>query len=70
MQVRIGTNWISAVLTLGSTRAGMIWPKAGVLLMAVSILVLLAGVRIEGWKVRTQRVDRKRLWQVIICAEL
>jgi hypothetical protein len=65
MQVRIGTNWISAALALGSTRAAMISPKAGLLLVAVGVLVLLVGVRIEGWKVSTHWVDRKRLWQVI-----
>jgi hypothetical protein len=65
MQVRIGTNWISAALTLGSMGAGMIWPKAGALLMTAGMLVLLAGVRFEDWKVSTQWVDRKRLWQVI-----
>jgi hypothetical protein len=65
MEVRIGTNRISAALTLGSTRADMIWPKAGLLLMAVGVLVLLAGVRIDSWKVSTHRADRKRLWQVI-----
>jgi hypothetical protein len=65
MQVRIGTNWISAALTLGSARAGVIWPTACVLLIAVGVLVLVAGVRIEGWKVSTHWVDRKRLWQVI-----
>jgi hypothetical protein len=37
-----GANRISAALTLGSTRADMIWPKAGLLLMAVGVLVLLA----------------------------
>jgi hypothetical protein len=64
MQVQIGTNWISAALTLGSG-AGVIWPIACVLLFAVGVLVLVAGVRIEGWKVRALWVDRKRLWQVI-----
>ena len=65
MQVRIGTNWISAALTLGSVWSGVIWPQAGVLLLALGVLVLVAGVRIEGWKVNTHWVDRKRLWQVI-----
>ena len=43
----------------------MIWSKACVLLIAVGVLVLVAGVRIEGWKVSTHWVDRKRLWRVI-----
>jgi hypothetical protein len=65
MQARIGTNWISAALTLGSAKAGVIWPKACVLLIAVGVLLLVAGVRIEGWKVSAHWVDRKWLWRVI-----
>jgi hypothetical protein len=66
MQASIGPDWVAAALTLTSTAVALIWPNAGVMLMAAGALVLLAGIRVDGWKVSTHRVDRKRLWQVIV----
>jgi len=66
MAIRIGPNWISAALTLFSGGVAVYWPQAGILLMVAGGLVLLAGVRIEGWKFSLHWVDRKRGGQVFI----
>jgi len=50
MQIRIGPNWISAALTLIAGGVALNWPSAGTLLMIAGALVLLAGVRIDGWR--------------------
>jgi hypothetical protein len=52
MPIKIGPNWISAALTLASGGVAMNWPGAGTLLMIAGALVLLAGVRIDGWHIR------------------
>jgi hypothetical protein len=65
VQLRIGPNWISATLTLGSAGIAMHWPNAGTLLMLGAVFVLLAGIRIDGWSLNLDWVNRKRLSQVI-----
>jgi hypothetical protein len=66
VQIKIGPNWISAALTLASAGVAMKWPDTGTLLMIGAAFVLLAGIRVEGWKFTTNWVDSKRLGQVAI----
>jgi hypothetical protein len=63
MRIKIDSGWIGTALSLGGAGAPLMWPDGGrtlaVVLFCLAAVVLILGVRIEGFHLKWGREGRK-----------
>ncbi len=70
-RIRIDSTWLTAAIGIAAAGVALMYPEAGIVLIVAAVVVLLFGVRIEGWHVRLMPTWRSRVhtwgpWILII----